>query len=180
MMAMIFISGAAGVGKSTVIKNLKTNLPKESFSLHDIDESDLWNHDYKAWKIAKIDYWLQRSKSNNQFEIDTILCGIVSPNDVSAAQSFSDGLPIKYILLHASPEILASRLLSKFGTEEKRASFDEKKVKRITSFVQGHIATSKKLLEVFQNHPQSLVLDTTESSAIEIFEKVKDYLLLQQ
>ena len=176
-MAMIFISGAAGVGKTTVVDNLRRRLPREKYALHDIDESDLWTHDYPAWRAAKVDYWLQRSKSNNETGMDTVLSGIVSPKVVADVPTFSAELPIKYVLLHAAPEVLASRLISKLGTEEERAEFDEERIRQMKEFVDGHLAKNKKLLEAFESCADAEVIDTTNSAPDEVCERVRELLL---
>ena len=74
---MIFITGAAGAGKSSVTRALKTHLPKDKFDIHDIDEADKWIDSYEDWRDAKIEHWLKVSIDNRKEGITTILCGIV-------------------------------------------------------------------------------------------------------
>ncbi|MBI1271378.1 hypothetical protein GC174_13195 [bacterium] len=111
--------------------------------------------------------------------MDTVLSGIVSPNVIADVPTFSAELPIKYVLLHAAPEVLASRLISKFGTEEERAEFDEEHTRLMKEFVEGHLAKDKKLLEAFGSCADAVVIDTTNSAPDEVCERVRDFLLAQ-
>ncbi len=106
---MIFITGAASAGKTSLIDRLKAQLPSDKFDIHDIDEADKWEDDYEAWRNAKIEQSLKQSIQNKKNGIETILCGIIYPEDVAKCHSFHDAGPIRYILLDASPEALKAR-----------------------------------------------------------------------
>ena len=127
---MIFITGAASAGKTSVIRRLKEALPEGKFDIHDIDEADLWGDDYEGWRIKKIEYWLAKSIENRKHGIETILCGIIHPAIVEAAPSFVAAYPIEYILLEASPEVMAERF---FKRKEKVATAPGRDLSRACS-----------------------------------------------
>ncbi len=81
---IIVVTGAGGSGKSILIKGLKKVMLSTKYDIHDIDEADHWGDEknYPAWKQAKIEYYLERSKKNDNEGIDTILCGIIFPQNV--------------------------------------------------------------------------------------------------
>lgn len=106
---MIFITGPASAGKTSLIKLLKEHLPKEKYDIHDIDEADKWTDDYIAWRDSKVEYWLKHSIENRKKGVETILCGIIYPDDVAKSPSYDKAQPVRYILLNADPEELKQR-----------------------------------------------------------------------
>ncbi len=76
---MIFITGAASAGKTSLINRLKESLPSDKFDIHDIDEADKWGDDYESWRDAKVEFWLKQTIENRTKGIETILCGIIYP-----------------------------------------------------------------------------------------------------
>jgi adenylate kinase family enzyme len=120
---MIFITGAAGAGKSSVVRALKARLPQNKFDIHDIDEADKWDDGYESWRDAKIEHWLKQSIDNRKHGITTILCGIIYPDHVEKAPSYASASPVSYVLLDIPASIVTERNLEKhtLGTaEEKR------------------------------------------------------------
>ena len=175
-MALIFITGAAGVGKSSVTKLLQEQLPKDTYALHDIDESDKWTNDYEAWRDSKIDYWLQRGRSSDEAGITTSLCGIIYPENVEKAPSFSEDVLIQYILLDASADVITKRLLSKYGTEDERREFDAEKTGRMKRKLKRQLEIADELRSVYTNRQDAYIIDTNRvlSEVVDdILEKVK-------
>lgn len=110
---MLFITGAANTGKSSLVKLLKEGLPSDKFDIHDIDEADRWTDDYESWRDAKIEHWLMQSIKNKKYGIETILCGIIYPDHVVKAPSYAEAKPVEYILLDATPEAIKGRYYKK-------------------------------------------------------------------
>ena len=106
---MIFITGPASAGKTSLIKLLKEHLPKEKFDIHDIDEADKWTDDYVAWRDSKVEFWLKQSIKNRKKGIETILCGIIYPDAASKSPSYAAAQPVKFILLNTDAEELKQR-----------------------------------------------------------------------
>ncbi len=106
---MIFITGPASAGKTSLIKLLKEHVPKEKFDIHDIDEADKWTDDYVAWRDSKVEYWLKQSIENRKKGIETILCGIIYPEAAAKSPSYAAAQPVKFILLNTNAEELRQR-----------------------------------------------------------------------
>lgn len=110
---MIFITGASSAGKTSLIKRLKEQLPSDKFDIHDIDEADKWGDDYESWRDAKIEYWLKQSIRNREKGVETILCGIIYPEHVMKAPSYTEAQPIEFVLLDAAPKVIKERYYKK-------------------------------------------------------------------
>lgn len=142
---MIFVTGAANVGKTSLINRLKHELPADKFDIHDIDETGKWSGEYSVWRDERIDYWLKQSVINRQNEIETILCGIIFPQDVERQASYRSVGIISYILLDASSDDIQDR-------------FRQKRKRRVVQSFQDngalHIATqaeiAKRLHKIIQ------------------------------
>ena len=77
-----FITGSSGVGKSTLVKELKTILP-ETFIVHDFDELGVPLDADTTWRIGRTKEWIQIAKENSSKGISTIVIGLVHPNEVN-------------------------------------------------------------------------------------------------
>ena len=152
-MPMVFITGAAGVGKSIIIEGLKKRLPRERFNIHDIDEADLWKDDYEAWRDKKIDYWLKQSQKNQS--VITILAGIIYPKSVISAPSYPADQDVKYILIDASPRVHYERFMARSKNTNSEAV--ERKIRR-------HIEIQNELKSDLERIENVVTLDTTSLS----------------
>jgi len=159
---MIFITGAAGVGKSTAVQLLKNMLPSDKFSVHDIDEGDLWKDDYVAWRDKKINDWIQRSIINHASGVSIILCGIIYPEDVAKAPAYLGNDSVKYILLDAPQEIIRERFLAREGTPEQRSMFNGDRLKRMESKLSRQLEISLELRNIYSLLDKALIIDTSQ------------------
>jgi thymidylate kinase len=148
---MIFITGAASAGKTSLIKLLKEQLPADKFDIHDIDEADGWTDDYEAWRDAKIEHWLKQSIKNKQKGIETILCGIIYPEHAEKCASYTQAQPVEYILLDADADTMRQRFY-----------------KRMESRINRQIEISKELKLELEAIDNKTVVDTTRLSVGDI------------
>jgi len=145
---MIFITGAASAGKTSVVKLLKQHLPSDKFDIHDIDEADRWTDDYENWRDAKIEHWLKQSIENREKGVETILCGIIYPEHVVKSPSYTEAEPVKYVLLDATPEVIKERYY-----------------KKMQPWLNRQMEISKDLKGELQNLENNQIIDTTNISS---------------
>jgi thymidylate kinase len=169
---MIFITGASSTGKSTLIKHLKEVLPKDKYDVHDIDEADLWTDDYPAWRNEKIDYWLKQSLTNTKAGITTILGGIIYPDNVMQAPTYEPDIPLSYILLHASPEVITQRFNSRYSTK-KRAAMTAEQRTELETRLKRQIEISDELKTAYEKLQGVTIIDTSDLSPEEVLRKVQ-------
>lgn len=152
---MIFITGAASTGKTTLIDQLKQQLPVDKFDVHDIDEADRWGDDYEGWRDAKIEYWLKQSIQNKIAGIETILCGIIYPEYVTKSPSYTEAGPVTYINLSATPEVITERYL-----------------KRQKRWLDRQIEISQELRDELQGTKNAHIIDTSNIASDEVLTSV--------
>jgi thymidylate kinase len=169
---MIFITGAAAAGKSTVTKLLKDRLPSHEFDIHDIDESDKWTNDYEDWRDAKIEYWMRRSISSQKANIATTLCGIIYPEHVEASAYYKTTPVIQYFLLDAPAEAITARFKQKLIDRAKNGNQGRNQVKNVDSWLKRQIEISTELREIYQNLPEAVVIDTSKTTAEEVADQI--------
>ncbi len=173
---IIFITGTGGAGKTTLIADLKRDLPAEKFDIHDIDEADRWgdNANYSAWRRAKIEYYLEQSKKNDKKGIDTILCGIIFPQGVLNSEVYP-GASARFILLDAEPDSIASRLRVRHttATEEWLREAGANQAETALSLKKTF---SDQMGVKLREKPRVDIIDTSHLSADEVLSKVKQLL----
>ncbi len=148
---MIFIIGAASVGKTSLVNQLKEKLPARKFDIHDIDEADLWTDSYEKWRDAKIEHWLKQSIINRENGIETILCGIIYPAHVVKSSSYGLAKPVEYILLDAHADAIKERFY-----------------KRMESKINKQVEIAGELKSELQTVKNKQVVDTTDLSIEDI------------
>ncbi len=173
---IIFITGAGGVGKSTLVEGLKRELPADKYDIHDIDEADLWGEEsnYKAWKQTKVEHYLEQSKKNDKVGIDTILCGIIYPQSVLNSEVY-EGASARFILLDAGPSAIAGRLRTRHtaATEEWLREAEVNQAETARTLKQDFSDTP---IARLKEKPDVALVDTTNLSPQEVLNQVKQLL----
>lgn len=159
---MIFITGAASTGKSSIVKALKERLPEDKFDVHDIDETDRWEADkYEEWRNAKVEHYLRESVVNRKEGVETILCGIIYPEQVKKSLSYEQAKPVKFIFIDASPEAITERFH-----------------KRWQSKIDCHIEIENELRSEIESLQNKTVVETSnipsDSAADQVIEALND------
>lgn len=107
---IVFITGANGVGKTTVMTPLRKLLGPE-FVLHDFDERGVPDNVGKEWRVAETQYWIGLGKENANKGIRTIVCGFVKPSEAQDPE-------VGFVFLDADKEAISARLWSRYQTLE--------------------------------------------------------------
>jgi len=75
-----FITGAEGVGKSSIIHILKKHFPK--IDIHDFDEVGVPLNPKLQWRLNTTLHWIKKAKQNQENNKSTCIVGLCFPNEV--------------------------------------------------------------------------------------------------
>ncbi|MEI7741467.1 MAG: hypothetical protein WCJ29_03090 [bacterium] len=106
-----FVIGVNGVGKSTVIPELKALLDVTAFEIHDFDERGVPNNAGKDWRESETLYFAKLGKANAVKGITTLICGFSKVAEVLAAAQSAESKP-NIILLDANAETITKRIMN--------------------------------------------------------------------
>lgn len=172
MSKIYFISGANGVGKSTILPFLKALLPHSKFSVFDFDERGVPENADRNWRISESKYWINEGNRLAQKNKGTIICGFIKPDDLPGLTD-KESAEIRLILLDAKPEIIRQRLIKRYT---KNNVFDEsQKVigKPVDKFIESSVYFSVKMKEIFKEQG-CLIVDTSDLTPKEVAKEVAD------
>lgn len=113
----LLVTGASGVGKSTVRRRLALHLPPdvEAVELATLGETPQWS---LAWRHRMVERLVQRARELGDEGRHLLVCGDpIPPGEVISAPS-GDGLRLHVVLLHAAPEVQLARLTARGDSSE--------------------------------------------------------------
>ena len=113
---VIFITGASGVGKSSVVAELRRLM--SSFAIHDFDEVGVPRDVDEAWRHRTTNYWLQEARKNFVEKKSTIICGVSKPDEVLNSPEMISSLIIRFGIIKVRNEILEERLTARGWSKE--------------------------------------------------------------
>ncbi len=135
-MTTIFISGAEGVGKTTLMNHLKKKLLEKE--IHDFDEVGVPLNPTLNWRHKTTKHWLEVSERNEKQGKDTLIIGLSFPREVL---KFSKRKDSSFCLLDISINERAKRLRKRNASREVikdieqlidlRKEFKELKIKKV-------------------------------------------------
>ena len=111
-MTIYFISGAEGVGKSTIIFHIKKKLKKKR--VYDFDSIGVPRNPPLSWRHKTTKHWLKVSEKNEELGKDTIIIGLSFPKEV---RRFSKRKDTRFILLDISIKEREKRLRKRRAEE---------------------------------------------------------------
>ena len=106
---LIVITGAGGVGKTSISNILKNKL--ESYHIVDFDEGGVPEVPTVEWRKERTNFWVEKLVKNHHEYDSSILCGLCFPSEIKESLYFNNNISIKYILLHLNFDLLQKRLL---------------------------------------------------------------------
>ena len=104
-----FVTGAEGVGKSSILQILKENFPY--IDIHDFDKVGVPINPPLSWRLETTKHWLDVALLNTKKNISTCIVGLSFPNEITAFKE-SKRLDIEFFLLDVSIEERARRLIN--------------------------------------------------------------------
>lgn len=161
-----FISGTSGVGKTSTISYLKKLLPPDKFDIRDFDERGVPDGGGPKWHSAETLHWLNVSVENAKQGKSTIICGFNEPGRIRAVLKDTHP-PVELILLHASGDVLRSRLLGRHSTPESINEIQRASGVSLDEFVNNCVSYSPQLRSLFEKE-ECLVIDTDTKTPEEI------------
>lgn len=154
---LFIVTGASGVGKTTVIKELRGLLP--DVDIFDIDSihqfvGDDWN------KIQNI--WLRVARNIAESGRISIICGTMMPWDVEKCEDYQYFKGIYYLNLHCDDETRELRLRARNWSEE---------------MIQDHKSFAKWLLENADKAyiPPMPTVDTSKTGVKEVALQIREW-----
>jgi RNase adaptor protein for sRNA GlmZ degradation len=118
MQKLFIITGVNGIGKSSVIPELRRTLNPESFVVHDFDERGVPDNADREWRKSETKHWFSTAKLNQNKNLSTVVCGFMKVSDISYALENVPDITISVCVLNASPETISRRILSRYTTSE--------------------------------------------------------------
>lgn len=84
---LLFVTGASGSGKTTVIPGLKKKLP--AFAIHDFDERGVPDDADSRWRQRETEYWISQAIEYQHQGRDTVICGGAVYGEILACPSIT-------------------------------------------------------------------------------------------
>lgn len=169
MKTMQFVSGASGVGKTTLIPHLRALLP-DNYSIHDFDERGVPDGADRAWRVQTTQEWIAYGYHKAVNGITVVVCGTVNPDEIESVQEpFSDFL-IRTLLLDGREDVIEQRL-RKRNLSAHIASDLERVTGSVEGFIQNNTQYIPVLRELYRSYGYPIV-DTTKMKSEDVAEQV--------
>lgn len=108
MASIIFITGAEGAGKSSILPHLKKALPRIEF--HDFDEIGVPPNPTLEWRLETTRYWIRVALRNQENGRTSCIVGHVFPIEVEKQLKSKEVHNLFFCLLDLEPEARSTRL----------------------------------------------------------------------
>jgi hypothetical protein len=117
-MNIFFVTGANGVGKSTIIPHLRASLPAGEYRVRDFDERGVPENADSAWRASETAFWLEEGRQSQTLGVTTVVCGYVKIKDFGPCAN-QVGRDIGFMLLDADEATLRARLGQRYSRDGK-------------------------------------------------------------
>lgn len=168
---MYLISGVSGVGKTAVMRELKSLLVAP-YEIHDFDERGVPAGADHAWRLKETRYWIELGEKKEQEGIVLIVCGFVNPEEI--ASMAGDSSKVQTILLDAEPTIIEERLRNRNQDTKVKADL-ERVVGDSEAFIQNNTNFIPVLREICERY-HCPVIDTSHLAPKQGAEKVAAFI----
>jgi len=162
-MKTFFITGAEGVGKTSILKLLNAKLPKANFDIHDFDELGVPLENLSLqWRLDATYHWIDKAIKNQKKNLNTIIVGLSLPSEVGDIKESTMLREIIFCLLDVSEKEREKRLIKRGALQE------------VILDLEQHASLRK---EVGKTNYKKTIIDTTNLSIAETAEKVIKFIL---
>jgi broad-specificity NMP kinase len=117
-MNIYLVTGANGVGKSTIIPHLQALLPAGAYSVRDFDERGVPENADGTWRASETAFWLEEGRRSQEQGVTTVVCGYIKTKDLGA-QAEEIGRTIGFMVLDADETTLRRRLEGRYPRNAK-------------------------------------------------------------
>lgn len=112
----IFITGAEGVGKSSIIQRLKQYF--YYIDIHDFDEVGVPKNPPLSWRLDTTKYWIKKAIENQSKGISTCILGLCFPEEVKSFDEFKKLNEVIFCLLDIDEKEREKRLIKRNASKE--------------------------------------------------------------
>lgn len=168
---LFIITGVNGVGKSSVIPELKHILNSADFAVHDFDERGVPDNADKEWRKSEMKHWVTIAEHNLIENISTIVCGFIKASDIKFALEDAANITVSVCVLDASPETISKRILSRYTTQESLVELERTTGKTPEKFVSDNVWVASKFREE-ANENGYYILDTDEQNPDQVARRI--------
>ena len=168
--SLFFITGVCGVGKTSVIPQLKLLLPNDQFRIHDLDENGVPDGGGRAWRLEETQRWMDVAALNAKTGISTVVCGFANPEELGELK-LAPSLKVTYILLDADEETIRQRLAGRYTDVGSEAEVQRATNDSIETFIQNNVSFSSKLREICRKQERAII-DTKNLQVEEVADQI--------
>lgn len=166
-----FISGVSGVGKTSVMKELKALLPSDAYDIRDFDERGVPDNAGPEWHNDETIHWLELANENAKLDKSTIVCGVIEPESFSTIYETGLYIPAQLFYLHASEDILRQRLLGRYTTPESREDILRASGRTYDKYIEDMVIDALGLLSAFEK-VSAPIINTDTKTPKEVAEEI--------
>ncbi len=113
---LFFITGTSSSGKTTLMNNLKDQLPFAR--IHDIDEDGVPKGADEAWRRGRTDYFLKEAQNYKRDGRIMVVCGVFVPDEIKKSRFYDSSLNVHYGFIHLSESQIRERLTRRKWSNE--------------------------------------------------------------
>lgn len=110
-MAIIFVTGVSGAGKTTLYEALRKDPELVNVEFHDIDEDGIPPAGTGGWRQFRVELLLHEAVA--RFRLSgrpTVICGVSKPHEVIESGAFPEDIDVYFVLVDVSTPVLRKRL----------------------------------------------------------------------
>jgi len=162
LLPLFIVTGASGVGKSSIVDELQRRMP----DWHVFETDILWDSG-GDWHFVRQN-WLRIAHRIAQTGRGAILCGTHLPENIDPCDHRELFSEVHYLILHCADETLARRLESRPAWHNKTAEL-----------IAEHRRFNRWLLEnaAVAFDPPAAMVDTTAAPVTVVAEQIRDWAL---
>jgi len=172
MSRIFLITGVNGIGKSTLISQLKDKLDESFFDIYDFDERGVPDNAGREWRQSETLHWITVGKENPK---NTIICGFMKFPEIEAVLSRLD-VSADICLLDADEETISRRILGRYPNFESIAELERITGKTPEKFAADNVWVSSKFHQEAKEKDYSII-DTSNLSPEEVGRRISDWIL---
>jgi thymidylate kinase len=112
----IFITGAEGVGKSSILEKIKLELPETE--VHDFDEVGVPKNPPLKWRLDTTLHWLKFAMNKQSKKINVCIIGLSFPKEIKSFGEFKKLKNVYFLLLDINEKEREKRLVKRGASRE--------------------------------------------------------------
>lgn len=163
---LFIVTGASGVGKTTVMQELRTMMP--DFDVFSTDNDQFGSTGDKLEYQDRYNILLHFARFVAMSNRGTIICGTFMPWDAQKCDVYQSFGQVCFINLHCDDATRRHRLTNR----EDRAIWNDEMLKKHQEFAQWLLDNA----EIAYNPPMP-IFDTTAASPHEVAKQIKEYVM---